>query len=62
MKHTLAFEAQPIADQWMGRCLCGWQKAVSFNSGKCRTAVLHEIQEAWTGHIKLDTPPHSPIG
>jgi hypothetical protein len=28
-EHRVTYEPQPIADQWMVRCICGWSSTVS---------------------------------
>lgn len=49
-KHTLTKEPQPIADQWMGRCSCGWRTTVSVYEIADRDALLHEIDLRHSDH------------
>lgn len=59
--HTLTKRPQPMADQWMGECSCGWRTTVSLYSISDRDAVLTEIARQHGKHIldinAPDTPP-----
>ncbi|WP_157073614.1 hypothetical protein [Sphingomonas soli] len=49
--HTLTREPQPIADQWMAKCSCGWRKPVSFYDFSTREDVFAEIDRLFAQHI-----------
>lgn len=48
--HTLALEPQPIADQWMGRCNCGWTTTASFYEFPDRETVISVINTRHAQH------------
>lgn len=49
--HALTKEPQPIADQWMGKCTCGWRTTVSFYEIPSRYELLREIDERHARHV-----------
>lgn len=49
--HTLTREPQPIADQWMAKCSCGWRSPVSFWEFDTQEAVFAEIDRRFRDHI-----------
>lgn len=38
--HTLTLEPQPIADQWMAKCSCGWRSTESFHETPDRDDLI----------------------
>lgn len=48
--HLLSKEPQPIADQWMGKCSCGWRTTVSFYEIPDRDQLLEEIDSRHAAH------------
>lgn len=56
--HTLTLKPQPIADQWMGECSCGWRHAASLNQFDTREAAIDDIETAHLIHLD-NHDPHS---
>lgn len=50
-RHTLTLEAQPIADQWMGKCYCGWRYTASLYDFDTREAAIKDIRAEHRGHV-----------
>jgi len=48
--HTLTIEPQPIADQWMAKCSCGWRQTESFWKTPDRDALLEKLRTAHRDH------------
>jgi hypothetical protein len=42
IEHRVSMEAQPIADQWLLRCTCGWVDKVSLNDFTIRYGARDE--------------------
>jgi len=49
-EHVLSLEPQPIADQWMARCPCGWVKTESSNDNNTRDETLRKLKLAFAVH------------
>lgn len=49
--HQISYEAQPIADQWLARCSCGWRANVSAYDFPTRDAVLKEAERVGRDHL-----------
>lgn len=47
-EHLLTLEPQPIADQMMAKCSCGWRKAVS----------IYEVQRGGPSMANIATQLH----
>lgn len=46
--HTTSIEPQPIADQWMAKCSCGWRKSFStyeFDDPRAEAELEAEVHE-----------------
>lgn len=54
-EHNLTKEPQPIADQWMGKCSCGWQTTVSAYEISDRDTLLVEIDRRYGEHVAQTT-------
>jgi hypothetical protein len=50
LMHTLTLEPQPIADQWMARCSCGWRDRLSFHEVEGKEALLAELRRRFKVH------------
>lgn len=48
--HALTLEPQPIADQWMAKCSCGWQMTESFWTTPDRDDLLVKLRAAHVSH------------
>lgn len=51
-RHEITTEGQPIADQIMVRCLCGWRLPVSMWDHRTRDELWAKIREVSESHIK----------
>lgn len=51
MTHTLTLKPQPIADQWMGECSCGWRHTASLLQFDTREAAIDDIETAHLIHL-----------
>jgi len=49
-QHALTLEPQPMADQWMGKCSCGWRTTVSIYEAPTREATIQEIRRRHAEH------------
>ena len=49
--HKLTLKPQPMADQWMGECSCGWRKTASFYEATTREAAIDKIELAHADHL-----------
>ena len=61
--HTLSQEPQPIADQVMVKCSCGWREAVSLWTHHTVAGVQAEIHRVGQEHLldnSLDSAPRTP--
>jgi len=47
--HTVRVEPQPIADQWMVRCTCGWSAPVGAETNDMRSEAYRRKEEHLTG-------------
>lgn len=59
-RHGLTLEPQPIADQWMGKCSCGWRKAVSFWDIEDRDALIAVIRRLHSEHVAVAAATTNP--
>ncbi|OWK27592.1 hypothetical protein SPDO_32750 [Sphingomonas dokdonensis] len=50
-EHVLSLEPQPIADQWMGRCTCGWRMIASLHDFETGIAARSALQAGFNVHI-----------
>lgn len=54
--HAVELEPQPIADQWMARCTCGWRaKASAYDFGSGMKAEVRRLADE-----HLLNPPAKP--
>lgn len=51
MEHALAIEGQPIADQLMGKCSCGWRLTASFYEFPTRDEAVAKIDREFATHV-----------
>lgn len=54
-------EPQPIADQWMIECACGWRSAISVYEQPSRRDVMAEISRRYGAHVDAalaENPAH----
>lgn len=51
-QHALTLEPQPIADQWMAKCSCGWHSTASFYDFPNRDALLEELRKRFKQHVE----------
>nr|WP_312295965.1 hypothetical protein [Brevundimonas diminuta] len=51
MDHKLTLEPQPIADQWMAKCSCGWRATESFWTTPDRDDLLAKLKERYQAHM-----------
>jgi hypothetical protein len=51
-RHTLTLEPQPIADQWMAKCICGWRSTASFYEFHNRETLLEELRKRFKEHLE----------
>jgi len=49
--HELTLEPQPIADQWMAKCACGWRDTASFYEFDDRDDLLAELRMRHAKHV-----------
>ena len=54
--HQLILEAQPIADQWMAKCACGWRATASTWEFDDRDTLLGNLRARHEQHKKEPTP------
>lgn len=50
-EHKLTFQAQPIADQWMAKCSCGWRSNASLYEFSERDVLLAELRNRFEKHV-----------
>jgi hypothetical protein len=55
--HKLTLKPQPMADQWMGECSCGWRRTESLIV-HTRDSAIREIEAAHLIHLD-NHDPHS---
>ena len=58
--HTLTLKPQPMADQWMGECSCGWRHTASLYQFDTREAAIDDIETAHLIHLD-NWDPHSRV-
>lgn len=49
--HTLTLKPQPMADQWMGDCSCGWRRTASLYEFDTREAAIARIELLHRDHL-----------
>lgn len=52
MTHRLHLEPQPIADQWLGRCACGWVATASSWDYATRDETIAALTLAYAEHLQ----------
>ena len=50
-EHMLITEPQPIADQMMVKCVCGWRQPVSLYEFGTKQAINAEVQRLYEEHL-----------
>lgn len=55
IEHKLELESQPIADQWMAKCKCGWWSRESFWDTPDRDELLAKLRERFADHLRNPT-------
>ncbi|MGI4876684.1 MAG: hypothetical protein ACRYG4_04290 [Janthinobacterium lividum] len=55
--HRLSAEPQPIADQLMARCSCGWRSGVSFHDFPTRELAWGEVHRRQAAHLAFTIRP-----
>jgi hypothetical protein len=56
-EHRLTLEPQPIADQWMAKCSCGWRKAVSLYEHAHGWQAREAARKAHEEHVQATVKP-----
>lgn len=56
-KHKFIREPQPMADQWMAICSCGWRKPVSYYQFDTHAELFAEMDRLFAKHIDDDGNP-----
>lgn len=51
VEHRLSQEPQPIADQVMVKCSCGWREAVTV-WGRTQVGMMNEIKRVGEAHLE----------
>ncbi len=60
-QHRMSTEPQPIADQVMVKCSCGWRNAVSvFDIQREGPSMSNICKDLFDGHIDAIKPKPSP--
>jgi hypothetical protein len=49
--HYPRHEPQPIADQVMAGCMCGWREAVSIHDYPTRETLWAEVERRYKSHL-----------
>jgi hypothetical protein len=55
MSHRLTLEPQPIADQWMAKCDCGWRATESVFDHRNPIGLLDSLKSKHDQHLKEST-------
>lgn len=59
--HEITLKGQPIADQWMAECVCGWRQPISIYEAEDRhfagqLAIARHCEGLPTGSVVMGEP------